>query len=150
MNTMGASQKEKGRSFRPGASSITTLGNPMALNNRHPLLQVLYLGIGFLVLILVLFLIFFDWNYFKPTLARVISEKTGRPTVIGGNLSVHVWSWEPSAEVDGLTMKNPPWAEREVMFHADRLIVSVSLAAGSREQLTFIYGKSHRHRRNLF
>jgi AsmA family protein len=88
-----------------------------------------------LVLILVLFLIFFDWNYFKPTLARVISEKTGRPTVIQGNLSVHVWSWEPSAEVDGLTMKNPPWAEREVMFHADRLIVSVSLARLLRGQL---------------
>jgi uncharacterized protein involved in outer membrane biogenesis len=88
-----------------------------------------------LVLIVVLFLAFFDWNYFKPTLARIISEKTGRPTAIAGNLSVHVWSWEPSAEVDGLTMKNPAWAEHDVMFRADRLVVSVSLGRLLRGQL---------------
>jgi uncharacterized protein involved in outer membrane biogenesis len=88
-----------------------------------------------LILIVVLFLAFFDWNYFKPTLAHIISEKTGRPTAIEGNLSVHVWSWEPSAEIDGLTMENPPWAEHDVMFHADRLILSVSLGRLLRGQL---------------
>ncbi len=93
------------------------------------------LVLGALVLLVVLFLVFFDWNYFKPTLARLISEKTGRPTTIAGNLAVHVWSWNPSAEVDGLTMKNPTWAERDVMFHADRLIVSVSLGRLLRGQL---------------
>jgi hypothetical protein len=90
---------------------------------------------GALVLLIVLFLSFFDWNYFKPTLARLISEKTGRPTVIEGNLKVHVWSWNPSAEVDGLTLKNPSWAQHDVMFHADRLIVSVSLGRLLRGQL---------------
>jgi uncharacterized protein involved in outer membrane biogenesis len=93
------------------------------------------LALAAFMLILVLFLIFFDWNYFKPTLARIISEKTGRPTTIEGNLSVHVWSWEPSAEIDGLSLKNPPWAEREPMFRADRLIVSVSLGRLLRGQL---------------
>ena len=93
------------------------------------------LGLGALVLLIVLFLAFFDWNYFKPTLARMISEKTGRPTTIAGNLGVHLWSWNPSAEVDGLTMKNPAWAEHDVMFHADRLTVSVSLGRLLRGQL---------------
>jgi hypothetical protein len=93
------------------------------------------LGLGALVLLIGLFLTFFDWNYFKPTLARVISEKTGRPTTIAGNLGVHIWSWNPSAEVDGLTMKNPAWAEHDVMFHADRLTVSVSLGRLLRGQL---------------
>ena len=37
-----------------------------------------------------------------PTLARIISEKTGRHTVIRGNLRVHLWSFEPSAQIDGL------------------------------------------------
>jgi uncharacterized protein involved in outer membrane biogenesis len=92
-------------------------------------------GLGGLLLLIMLFLAFFDWNYFKPTLARMISEKTGRPTTIAGNLAVHVWSWNPSAEVDGLTMKNPAWAEHDVMFHADRLIVSVSLGRLLRGQL---------------
>jgi uncharacterized protein involved in outer membrane biogenesis len=91
--------------------------------------------LGAFILLILLFLIFFDWNYFKPTLARLISEKTGRPTVIEGNLKVHVWSWNPSAEVDGLTLKNPSWTQRDVMFHADRLIVSVSLGRLLRGQL---------------
>jgi uncharacterized protein involved in outer membrane biogenesis len=93
------------------------------------------LGLGAMVLLIVLFLALFDWNTLKPTLARMISEKTGRATTIAGNLAVHIWSWNPSAEVDGLTMKNPAWAEHDVMFHADRLIVSVSLGRLLRGQL---------------
>lgn len=66
--------------------------------------------LGTLVLLIVLFAIFFDWNDFRPMLARIISEKTGRHTVIHGNLRVHLWSFEPSAEIDGLTLGNPRWA----------------------------------------
>jgi hypothetical protein len=91
--------------------------------------------LGALILLIILFLIFFDWNYFKPTLAHLISEKTGRPTQIEGNLKVHIWSWNPSAEVDGLTLKNPAWAAHDVMFHSDRLIVTVSLGRLLRGQL---------------
>ena len=93
------------------------------------------IALGAFALLVVLLLIFFDWNYFKPTLARLISDKTGRPTLIEGDLKVHVWSWHPSAEVDGLTLRNPSWAQHDVMFHADRLIVSVSLGRLLRGQL---------------
>jgi uncharacterized protein involved in outer membrane biogenesis len=91
--------------------------------------------LGTLVLLVVLFSLFFDWNHFRPTLARIISEKTGRHTVIRGNLRVHLWSFEPSAEIDGLTMDNPPWAQHAVMFTADELTVSVSLGRLLRGQL---------------
>jgi uncharacterized protein involved in outer membrane biogenesis len=87
------------------------------------------------VLIMVLFALFFDWNHFRPTLARMITEKTGRHTVIRGNLRVHLWSFEPSAEIDGLTMDNPPWARHSVMFTADELTVSVSLGRLLRGQV---------------
>ena len=76
------------------------------------------LVVAALVLIVVFFLAFFDWNYFKPTLAHIISEKTGRATAIEGNLSVRVWSWEPSAEVDGLTMKNPAFKQWPLLARA--------------------------------
>lgn len=101
----------------------------------HPKTRWAAIVVGALVLVLVLFLIFFDWNYFKPALARLISEKTHRPTTIDGDLKVHVWSWNPSAEIDGLTIKNPTWAERPIMLHADRLRVSVSLTRLLRAQL---------------
>jgi AsmA family protein len=91
--------------------------------------------LGTLVLLIVLFAIFFDWNYFRPTLARIISEKTGRHTVIRGNLRVHLWSFEPSAEIDGLTLGNPTWAKHPVMFTADQLTLSVSLGRLLRGQV---------------
>jgi len=101
----------------------------------HPKSRVLLIVLGTLVLLIVLFALFFDWNLFRPALARMISEKTGRHTVIRGNLRVHLWSFEPSAEVDGLTMDNPPWAQRPVMFTADQLTVSVSLGRLLRGQV---------------
>jgi AsmA family protein len=93
----------------------------------HPKTRGVIIALGAVVLLIVLFAVFFDWNHFRPELARIISEKTGRHTVIRGNLRVHLWSLEPSAEVDGLTMDNPPWAQHSVMFTADELTVSVSL-----------------------
>jgi uncharacterized protein involved in outer membrane biogenesis len=93
----------------------------------HPKSRVSLIAFGVLVLLVVLFAMFFDWNLLRPTLARIISQKTGRHTVIRGNLHVHLWSFEPSAEVEGLTMDNPPWAQRPVMLTADELAVSVSL-----------------------
>jgi uncharacterized protein involved in outer membrane biogenesis len=95
----------------------------------------LLIVLGTVVLAIVLFAIFFDWNYFRPTLARIISEKTGRHTVIRGNLRVHLWSLKPNAEIDGLTMDNPPWARHSVLFTADQLKVSVSLGRLLRGQI---------------
>jgi uncharacterized protein involved in outer membrane biogenesis len=101
----------------------------------HPKTRGTLIVLGTLVLLIVLFTLFFDWNHFRPTLARIISEKTGRHTVIRGNLRVHLWSFEPSAEVGGLTMDNPPWAQHSVMFTADELTVSVSLGRLLRGQV---------------
>src|ERR1700722_4504558 len=101
----------------------------------RPKTRGLLIALGVLVLLVVLFSLFFDWNLFRPTLARMISEKTGRHTVIRGNLRVHLWSFEPSAEIDGLTMDNPPWTQHAVMFTADELTVSVSLGRLLRGQV---------------
>ena len=110
------------------------------LADRHfladrPKTRRLLIVLGALVLLVVLFALFFDWNLLRPTLARIIAEKTGRHTVIRGNLRVHLWSFEPSAEVDGLTIDNPPWAQHSVMFTADQLNISVSLGRLLRGQV---------------
>jgi AsmA family protein len=77
----------------------------------------------------------FDWNALRPSLARRITTATGRPASIDGDLKVHLWSWNPSAEVYGLTLENPPWADRRLMFAAKRIFVSVSLGRLLRGQL---------------
>ncbi len=101
----------------------------------HPKIKWTGILAGFVVLAAVLFLVFFDWNHLRPALARMITEKTGRPARIDGDLKVHLWSWTPRAEVEGLSLKNPAWAAHEVMFQAKRVTVSVSLARLLRGQL---------------
>lgn len=92
---------------------------------------------GFLVVIVaaVLLLTFLDWNRFRPALARAITAKTGRAAFIDGDLSVHLWSWTPTARVQGLRLMNPSWAERKVMLSVKQLTVGVSLGHLLRGQI---------------
>ena len=48
---------------------------------RHPKTAWISSVIGGLVLIVVIFLSFFNWNYFRPMLARQITAHTGRPCI---------------------------------------------------------------------
>ena len=77
----------------------------------------------------------FDWNMLRPALARRITAATGRSTSIDGDLKVHLWSWNPSAEIHGLSLENPPWADQHFMFVAQRIIVSISLGRLLRGQI---------------
>jgi uncharacterized protein involved in outer membrane biogenesis len=101
----------------------------------HPKTRRFGLGLAAVLAVIVLFLALFNWNYFRPALARAISAKTGRPVSIQGDLKVHLFSFEPSAEVNGLTIENPAWAAHPVMLHADRVTVAVSLGRLLRGQL---------------
>jgi len=88
-----------------------------------------------LLLVVVVVLSVFDWNSLRPMLTREITAKTGRPASIDGDLKVHLWSWNPSAEVNGLRLENPKWAERSLMFGAKRITISVSLGRLLRGQI---------------
>jgi uncharacterized protein involved in outer membrane biogenesis len=85
------------------------------------------IGSGCVVLAAVLFAVFFDWNSLRPAVARAISSRTGRPASIDGNLTVHLFSFTPSATVEGLKIGNPPWAQRPLMLDLPRLTVAISL-----------------------
>jgi len=78
-----------------------------------------------LALLLVIFLSLFDWNALRPALGRVITAKTGRSASIEGDLKVHLWSWNPTAEVNGLRLRNPKWADRDLMFGAKRSTINL-------------------------
>jgi AsmA family protein len=93
-------------------------------------------GIGLVLFALVLlFLLLVDWNMFRPALARTITARTGRPASIDGDLKVHLWSWNPSAEINELRIENPSWADRRLMFGAKRITLSVSLGRLLRGQI---------------
>jgi uncharacterized protein involved in outer membrane biogenesis len=88
-----------------------------------------------LLLAIVVFLSLFNWNALRPMVAHEITAATGRPAAIDGDLKVHIWSWNPTAEVNGLRLENPRWADRNLMFGAKRISVSVSLGRLLRGQI---------------
>jgi uncharacterized protein involved in outer membrane biogenesis len=75
-----------------------------------------------LVVAIVLFIAFFDWNRLKPTINQKVSEAIGRPFAINGDLSAH-WSREPGEgglaglvpwphfTARDITVANPAWAK---------------------------------------
>ena len=84
-------------------------------------------GIVALLLLVVLILSLLDWNGLRGPLSRMISRDLERPVSINGNLRVHLFSWTPSAEVEGLTIGNPDWAGKDNMIELPRLHVAVVL-----------------------
>jgi uncharacterized protein involved in outer membrane biogenesis len=101
----------------------------------HPKTQWFLITLAGLVLALILFSWLFNWNLLRPTVAGMISARTGRATSITGDLKVHLWSFEPRVEIDGLTLKNPSWARHAVMFRAQALSISISLGRLLRGQI---------------
>jgi hypothetical protein len=101
----------------------------------HRKTQWTLLGVLGMLVAIAIFLSLFNWNVLRPALAARITAATGRRTAIDGDLEVHLWSWNPSAEVNGLTLENPPWADRRNMFAAKRITISVSLARLLRGQI---------------
>jgi uncharacterized protein involved in outer membrane biogenesis len=88
-----------------------------------------------LLLVIVLFHSLFNWNVLRPAVVREIAAATGRPAAIDGDLKVHIWSLNPTAEVNGLRLENPQWADRNLMFGAKRISISVSLGRLLRGQI---------------
>jgi uncharacterized protein involved in outer membrane biogenesis len=103
--------------------------------HEHKKIKWMAIILGLTMLIVALVLAFFDWNAFRPTLARMITEKTGRAASIDGDLKVHLFSWTPSAEINDVKLGNPSWAQRKTMFEAKRITVSVSLGRLLRGQI---------------
>ena len=84
-------------------------------------------GFGVLVLAVILFLAFFDWNWLRGPVSAEASRLSHRPVRIEGNLRVHLLSWTPSASADRVWIGNPAWAHGGEFADAGRLTASVRL-----------------------
>lgn len=68
-----------------------------------------------------------DWNWFRGPLAAMASARLHRQVTISGDLSVHPFSWRPSATVEGVRIANPAWAGRGQVAGIRRIAVQVRL-----------------------
>jgi AsmA family protein len=93
---------------------------------KHVIFKWTVVSVAGFVAVLAIALSLFDWNVLRAPLARFISAKTGFPTSIG-NLSAHVWSWDPLFRVEDLSIENPQWPSRQKILSVKRITVQLSL-----------------------
>jgi AsmA family protein len=101
----------------------------------HKVIAAIGIILSLLLIVLGIIIGVLNSNLLRPAIAHAISSKTGRETAINGDLHTHLLSWAPTVEINGITIKNPPWADKHIMFSADTIVVSVSLARLLRGQI---------------
>lgn len=82
---------------------------------------------------IVVFLVIFDWNWFRGPVGRLASARLNREVVIQGDLRVHPWSLQPKVEAYGIRVAQPDWAPKtgeeagKPMAQVDRVAVQIKL-----------------------
>jgi AsmA family protein len=79
-----------------------------------------------LVVAIIAFLMWFDWNKLRGPIGRYASARIHREVVIEGDLKVRLLTWSPSATVYKLRVGQPTWAKGQ-MATFERATVSVRL-----------------------
>jgi len=90
-----------------------------------------------LLAVLILIIVFFDWNRIKPTLNSKVSEELHRVFAINGNLAV-IWQREPDeggwrawvpwphVVAEDLSLGNPDWSKQAQMVTLKKVELRVS------------------------
>jgi len=79
------------------------------------------------VLLAVLFVAIFGWNWLRGPIERMTLDKTGRELVIGGDLELK-FGWPlPRIRAGAVTFANPAWATEKQMLAADAVEIEVDL-----------------------
>lgn len=93
-------------------------------------------GAILLTVAVVVFLVIFDWNWFRGPVGRLASAKLNREVVITGDLRVHPWSFSPKVEAYGVRVAQPDWAAKAdpkgspagtPMAQVDRIAVQIKI-----------------------
>lgn len=63
-----------------------------------------------LIVAIIAFLAWFDWNYLRGPISRIASERLDREVEIQGDLDVDILRWTPEVHVEGLRIGGPEWA----------------------------------------
>lgn len=106
-----------------------------------------FASLAVLLALVVLIIVFFDWNRIKPTINTKVSEELHRPFAINGNLAV-VWrreldeggwrAWVPWPHVvaQDLTLGNPDWSKQPQMVTLKRVELRISPLALLAQRVT--------------
>lgn len=89
------------------------------------------------LLLPVVLIAIFGWNWLRAPIERMTLEKTGRVLVIAGDLDVK-YGWPlPRLQAGAVTFANPAWAKEAQMVTADAVEITVDLPQLLRRNLVF-------------
>lgn len=75
----------------------------------------------------VLFILVFGWNWLRAPIERMALEKTGRVLSIQGDMHVTLGWPRPRVRASAVSFANPAWAQEKQMFTADAVEVTLDL-----------------------
>ena len=82
---------------------------------------------GALVLLLIIFLLLFQWDWLRGPIAHFASKKIHRDVRIDGHLRVHLLTWTPTVRVEGIKVGQPDWGPKGDMAQVGSFTASVRL-----------------------
>lgn len=85
----------------------------------------------------VLFISVFGWNWLRDPIERMTLDKTGRELVIGGEIEIKFGWPHPRIQAGEVTFANPAWARQKQMISADTVEISIDLPQLLRQNIVF-------------
>jgi len=79
-----------------------------------------------LIMAVNLFLLLYDFNRLKPTIARAVNDATGRELTIAGNIEFRFRPW-PTLVVDGAGLQNASWGSTPDLARVKHLEVQINV-----------------------
>ena len=79
------------------------------------------------VVLAMLFIAIFGWNWLRGPIERMVTQKTGRALVIHGDLTVKLGWPLPHIHASAVTFANPDWARQKQMVSADAVEIAIDL-----------------------
>ena len=90
-----------------------------------------------LIVLAVLFIAIFGWNWLRGPIERMTLDKTGRELAIGGDIEVK-FGWPlPRIHAGAVTFANPAWAREKQMVAADAVEIAIDLPQLLRQNIVF-------------
>ncbi|MDI1325333.1 MAG: AsmA family protein [Brevundimonas sp.] len=80
-----------------------------------------------LIAAVAVFLLLFDWNWFRGPIGGWASARYDREIELQGDLDVKLFSWTPSARIRDLRVGGPDWASEKDTLTVDDAVASVRL-----------------------
>lgn len=89
------------------------------------------------VVLVVLFIMLFGWNWLRAPIERMTLDRTGRALVIRGDLEVALGWPSPRMRAEDVTFENPAWAKEKHMVVVDAVEIAVDLPQLLRRKIVF-------------